>query len=400
MSSVSLDIQIADNQHFNGQLSPLFTKEEAHKASSFHSKVEGYMPTPLCSLSSLASEIGIGKILVKDEAHRFDLSAFKMLGGAYAIARLLCDEYNFNIDDFDFDKVKHEISEKMTFATATDGNHGRGVAWAADKLGQNAVIYMPKGAAVDRVENIRSLGAECIVTDLNYDDTVRLAIKTANENGWKIVQDTAWEGYQEIPTWIMQGYATLAVEAVEQMKQMGIERPTHVFLQAGVGAMAGGVLGYLCHEFGSDSLSSVIIEPDNADCIYRSGISAQGEMVNVEGDLATIMVGLACGEPNPIGWPVLRDCATQFISCEDSIAALGMRVLGNPLGDDPKVISGESGAVGAGLLAAIHLHPAKTTFMEKLNLDDESVVLLINTEGDTDPVHYREVVWQGKHPTV
>lgn len=400
MSTFSLKMEIADNRHFTGQQSPLFTIDEAEKARAFHQKVEGYNPTPLQSLNCLAQEIGVGKILIKDEAHRFDLCAFKMLGGAYAIARLLCDEFTLDINNFDFDKLKNDITEKMTFATATDGNHGRGVAWAANKLGQHAVVYMPKGAADERVNNIRALGAECIVTDMNYDDTVRLAIKTANENNWKIVQDTAWEGYNEIPTWIMQGYTTLAVEAVDQMKEQEIERPTHVLMQAGVGAMAGGVLGYLCDRYGADKLHSVIIEPDLADCIYRSGISETGEMVNVDGDLATIMVGLACGEPNPIGWPVLRDCSTQFVSCQDSVAALGMRVLGNPLGDDPRVVSGESGAVGAGMLAAIHYHPEREKLMEKMGLNKDSVVLLINTEGDTDPVHYREVVWQGKYPTL
>ncbi|MGF1791546.1 diaminopropionate ammonia-lyase [Photobacterium profundum] len=393
-------MEIADNRHYNGQLSSLFTIDEAEKARAFHQKVEGYQATPLQSLDCLAKEIGVGKILVKDESHRFDLCAFKMLGGAYAIARLLCDEYQLDINVFDFDTLKNDIKEKMTFATATDGNHGRGVAWAANKLGQNAVVYMPKGAADERVNNIRALGAECIVTDMNYDDTVRLAIKTAEESGWKVVQDTAWEGYTKIPTWIMQGYTTLAAEAVDQMKAHAVAKPTHVFLQAGVGALAGGVLGYLCDQYGAENLHSVVIEPDQADCIYRSGISADGGMVNVGGDMATIMVGLACGEPNPLGWPVLRDCATQFVSCQDSVAALGMRVLGNPLGDDPRVISGESGAVGAGLLVAAHYHPDREVLMAKLGLNEDSVVLLINTEGDTDPVHYREVVWQGKHPTL
>lgn len=400
MSIFSLKMEIADNRHYNGQLSSLFTIDEAEKARAFHQKVEGYQPTPLQSLDCLAKEIGVGKILVKDESYRFDLCAFKMLGGAYAIARLLCDEYQLDINVFNFDTLKKDIKEKMTFATATDGNHGRGVAWAANKLGQNAVVYMPKGAADERVNNIRALGAECIVTDMNYDDTVRLAIKTAEECSWKIVQDTAWEGYTKIPTWIMQGYTTLAAEAVDQMKNYAVTKPTHVFLQAGVGALAGGVLGYLCDLYGAENLHSVIIEPDQADCIYRSGISADGGMVNVDGDMATIMVGLACGEPNPLGWPVLRDCATQFVSCQDSVAALGMRVLGNPLGDDPRVISGESGAVGAGLLVAAHYHPDREVLMAKMGLNKDSVVLLINTEGDTDPVHYREVVWQGKHPTV
>ncbi|MCK5887558.1 MAG: diaminopropionate ammonia-lyase, partial [Alcanivorax sp.] len=344
MSTFTLKMEIADNRHFNGTLSPLFSVEEAEKARNFHKQVEGYQPTPLQPLDNLAKSIGVGKVLVKDESQRFDLCAFKMLGGAYAIARLLCQEYNIDINDFSFDKLKTDIKEPMTFATATDGNHGRGVAWAANQLGQGAVVYMPKGAAQERVDNIRKLGAECIVTDMNYDDTVRLAIKTADENGWKVVQDTAWEGYTEIPTWIMQGYTTLVAEAVDQMAEMNIEKPTHVLLQAGVGALAGGALGYLTNKYGANGIKSIILEPEQADCIYRSGISEQGEMVNVDGDLDTIMVGLAAGEPNPIGWPVLRDCATQFVSCQDKVAALGMRVLGNPLGNDPRVVSGESGA--------------------------------------------------------
>ncbi|STQ82362.1 Diaminopropionate ammonia-lyase [Hafnia alvei] len=194
----------------------------------------------------------------------------------------------------------------------------------------------------------------------------------------------------------MQGYSTLADEAVEQMQAMGIQRPTHVFLQAGVGAMAGGVLGYLVDVFGAEKLHSVIVEPDLADCVFRSGL--KGEIVNVGGDMATIMAGLACGEPNPLGWPLLRNCATQFISCQDKVAALGMRVLGNPLGSDPRIVSGESGAVGLGVLAAVHHHPKSEELMQQLGLNHDSVVLLISTEGDTDVKHYREVVWEGKHP--
>jgi diaminopropionate ammonia-lyase len=188
----------------------------------------------------------------------------------------------------------------------------------------------------------------------------------------------------------------MADEAVEQMQAMDIDRPTHVLLQAGVGAMAGGVLGYLVDCFGAENLHSVVVEPDQADCLYRSGMA--GKMVNVGGDMRTIMAGLACGEPNPLGWNVLRDCATQFLSCQDTVAALGMRVLGNPLGADPRVVSGESGAVGAGVLMAVHCHPAREPLMHRLGLGRDSVVLLISTEGDTDAKHYREVVWEGKHP--
>lgn len=397
MSVFSLKLAIEQNRLFNGEISPLFTSEQTRKARAFHQKIAGYQPTPLCELNELASLFGVGKILVKDESQRFGLNAFKMLGGTYAIAQLLCEKYQMDINDFSFEKIKNTIKEKMTFATTTDGNHGRGVAWAARQLGQHAVVYMPKGSAQERVDHILNLGAECIVTDMNYDDTVRMTMQTAKERGWEVVQDTAWEGYTKIPTWIMQGYSTLADEAVEQMKQLGIERPTHVFLQAGVGAMAGGVLGYLADVYGAQRLHSVIVEPELADCIYRSGV--KGDIVNVSGDMPTIMAGLACGEPNPLGWTVLRNCATQFISCQDSVAALGMRVLGNPTGKDPRIISGESGAVGLGVLAAVHYHPQRETLMAKLGLNRNSVVLVISTEGDTDVKHYREVVWEGAYPT-
>lgn len=395
MSVFTLKIDIADNHFYNGETSPLFSQKQAKVARQFHQKIAGYRPTPLCALDSLASLFGVKKILVKDESKRFGLNAFKMLGGAYAIARLLCEKYQLDIETLSFAQLKNAIGEKMTFATTTDGNHGRGIAWAAQQLGQHAVIYMPKGSAQERVDAILNLGAECIVTDMNYDDTVRLTMQHAQQNGWEVVQDTAWEGYTKIPTWIMQGYATLADEAVEQMREMGIT-PTHVLLQAGVGAMAGGVLGYLVDIYGPQNLRSIIVEPDKADCIYRSGV--KGDIVNVGGDMATIMAGLACGEPNPLGWEILRNCATQFISCQDSVAALGMRVLGNPYGDDPRVISGESGAVGLGVLAAVHHHPQRQALMAKLALDKDAIVLVISTEGDTDVKHYREVVWEGKHP--
>lgn len=394
MSVFSLKIDIADNHFFTGETSPLFSQQHAQQARHFHQKIVGYQPTPLYALDELARLFGVKKILVKDESQRFELNAFKMLGGAYAIAQLLCEKYHLNIADFSFETIKTTISEKMTFATTTDGNHGRGVAWAAKQLGQNAVVYMPKGSAQERVDAILKLGAECIVTDMNYDDTVRLTMKNAQQNGWEVVQDTAWEGYTKIPTWIMQGYATLADEAVEQMNAQAV-KPTHVFLQAGVGAMAGGVLGYLVDVYGPRNLHSVIVEPELADCVYRSGV--KGEIVNVGGDMATIMAGLACGEPNPLGWEVLRNCATQFISCQDAVAALGMRVLGNPPGNDHRVISGESGAVGFGVLAAVHHHPQRDALMTKLGLNSDSVVLVISTEGDTDVKHYREVVWEGKH---
>lgn len=399
MSQFSLKMDIADNRFYTGKkagtTSAVFSRNEAQKARAFHSQLAGYQPTPLCQLTALAGLFGVRNILVKDESKRFGLNAFKMLGGAYAIVRLLCEKYDLDLATCSFEKLKTRIPQQMTFATTTDGNHGRGVAWAAQQLGQNAVVYMPHGSAQERVEHIRSLGAVCEVTEMNYDDTVRLTMKNAAEKGWVIVQDTAWEGYTQIPTWIMQGYGTMADEAIEQITQAGLTPPTHVFLQCGVGAMAAGVLGCLVDAYGSDNLHSVLVEPDQADCLYRSGM--QGQPVNVGGKMATIMAGLACGEPNPLGWPLLRNCVYQFMSCQDSVAALGMRILGNPLGNDPRIISGESGAIGLGVLAAVYHHPQREQLMKKLKLDLDSVVLLLSTEGDTDVKHYREVVWEGRY---
>lgn len=159
--------------------------------------------------------------------------------------------------------------------------------------------------------------------------------------------------------------------------------------------MAAGVLGYLVDYYGAGKLHAIIVEPDRADCLYRS--AQKGEIVNVCGDMNTIMAGLACGEPNPLGWPVLRHNVRQFISCEDNVAALGMRVFGNPLGNDPRIISGESGAAGMGVLAALLYHPQRVTLRRRLNLSTHSCILVFNTEGDTDPQHYRDVVWAGKY---
>lgn len=391
-------MEIADNRNFTGKRSPVFCRMEAQKARRFHSTIKGYLPTPLRCLDAFAQMLGVSKVLVKDESQRFGLNAFKMLGASYAIARLLCERYDIDIADFTTENFRARGYPRITFATATDGNHGRGVAWAARELGQRAVIYMPQGSTQERQDHITRLGAECVVTDMNYDDTVRHSVRIALEHDWEVVQDTSWEGYTRVPSWIMQGYSTLADEAVEQMHAMGAERPTHVFLQAGVGALAAGVLGYLVDVFGAKRLHSVIVEPELASCLYLSGI--KGEMVKVGGRMETIMAGLACGEPNPIGWPLLRSCVSQFTSCSDSVAALGMRVLGSPLDADPRIVSGESGAIGMGVLAAIHFDPDREARMRQFKLARDSVVLLINTEGDTDQLSYREVVWGGRYPCV
>lgn len=386
-------LNITKNNFYNCQQSPLFTVEIAKQARAFHRQINGYQPTPLVSLRLLAGRLGVKSILVKDESKRFGLNAYKALGGSYALGRLLAKHMDMDIADIDLATVASKLDKPLVFATATAGNHGTGVAWAAQKMGQQAVVYMPKGSSLISAERIQKLGAECIITEVNYDDTVRLANKTAAENGWMLVQDTAWEGYEEIPTWISQGYMTMADEAIEQAATLSTGLPTHVFLQAGVGSMAGGVLGYLINKLGSGNFQTIIAEPSAADCLYRSATSAQGEMVNVIGDLNTIMAGLACGEPNPVTWPVLRDNGNYFASIDDSISAVGMRVLGNPLLEDTPIISGESGAITLGLLYRLCSDLANINIRQDMGLNEDSVVLLFNTEGDTNPARYRDIVW-------
>ena len=390
-------LNIAKNSFYAGQISPLFTVEIAKQARAFHCQIDGYQPTPLVSLPLLADRLGVKSILVKDESKRFGLNAYKALGGSYALGCLLAKHLNMDIADIDLATVASKLDKPLVFATATAGNHGTGVAWAAQKMGQQAVVYMPKGSSLVSAERIRKLGAECIITEVNYDDTVRLANKTAAENGWTLVQDTAWEGYEEIPTWISQGYMTMADEAIEQAATLSTGLPTHVFLQAGVGSMAGGVLGYLINKLGSGNFQTIIAEPSAADCLYRSATSAQGEMVNVTGELNTIMAGLACGEPNPVTWPVIKDCSHYFASLDDSVATIGMRVLGNPLLGDTPIISGESGAISLGLLYRLCSDADNLDNRKEMGLDKDSVVLLFNTEGDTNPARYRDIVWNCQH---
>ncbi|HIF9368754.1 TPA: diaminopropionate ammonia-lyase [Photobacterium damselae] len=385
-------LKVSQNSYFSGQTSPLFTQEMAKETRTFHQKIEGYSPTPLVSLPNLAQLFGVKSILVKDESKRFGLNAFKVLGGSYALGQALAEHLNVDINDIDLKTVASKLEQPLVFTTATAGNHGTGVAWAAREMGQKAVVYMPKGSPQASVERIRGLGAECIVTDVNYDDTVRLANKTAEENGWMLVQDTAWEGYEQIPIWISQGYMTMADEALEQAIALA-EQPTHIMLQAGVGAMAGGVLGYFADALGSDKFTAIIGEPAAADCIYRSGI--KGEMENVSGDLTSIMAGLACGEPNPVTWPILRDCSHSFISAKDEVAALGMRILGNPLAGDSVVTSGESGALSMGILHQLMTTEDGRQQAEKMGLNRDSVIMIFSTEGDTNPERYRRIVWTG-----
>lgn len=369
------------------------SRRVARQVRSYHRTVPGYAPTPLRSLPGLASALGIRALYIKDESLRFGLNAFKALGATWALARVIArelglDHREMQFQDFLNPDIRSRI-QKMNFATCTDGNHGRGVAWAAKNLGCRARIYMPAGTVESRIKNIEREGARVVVTEMNYDDTVRLAAAEARKNNWHLVQDTAWEGYETIPLWILQGYTTMADEALDQIEKSAMPLPTHLFLQAGVGSMAAAVLGYFAHALKENCPATYIIEPDRADCFYRSALA--GEMQAVTGDLDTMMAGLACGEPNPYAWQILKDLATGFISCSDRTAALGMTTLARPLADDPPIVSGESGAVGPGLAKALMTDPAFVRIKEDMGFSRDSVLLCFSTEGDTDPVNYKKI---------
>lgn len=378
-----------------------FGYENSRKVNAFHRSFPEYRPTPLVNLESLSKALGVKSFKIKDESFRFGLNAFKVLGGSYAIGTYISRKLGMDIGELSFNRMtSNEIRSKLgnvTFVTATDGNHGRGVAWTASRLKQNCVVYMPKGSAMERLNNIKALGADASITDLNYDDAVRLASEGVEKNGWVLVQDTAWDGYEDVPHWIMEGYTTMGYEIVEQLDG---EIPTHIFLQAGVGAMSGAMTAFFSDLYkGNEKPSITVVEPNKADCIYRTAKAADGKLHFVKGNMDSIMAGLCCGEPCSIGWGILRDYADNFVSVPDTVAAKGMRILGNPLGSDSRVISGESGACTTGLVAELMQNKELGWLREQIGLDSDSCVLCISTEGDTDRENYRRIVWDGLYPS-
>ena len=377
---------------------PVMSLENVAKARAFHQSFPQYAVTPLAKLGGMAQYLGLGGFYVKDESYRFGLNAFKVLGGSFAMARYVAEQLGRDVSEMTYDyltsqTLKDEFGQ-ATFFTATDGNHGRGVAWAANKLGQKAVVLMPKGTVQTRFDNIAREGAKVTIEEVNYDECVRRANALAEQTEHGVmVQDTAWDGYEKIPAWIMQGYGTMASEAAEQLEADGVKRPTHVFVQAGVGSLAGAVVGYFANRYPDNPPKFIVMEAQAADCLYQGAKAGDGKIRFVEGDLATIMAGLACGEPNTISWDILRNHVACFVSCPDWVSAKGMRMLGAPVKGDPQVVSGESGAVGMGLISTLMQSDEYKELREAIGLDESSQVLMFSTEGDTDPVNYKKIVW-------
>ena len=371
-----------------------FSSAETSHVRNFHRTLPNFQPTPLAKLDNLARQLGVTSIRVKDESHRCGLNAFKILGASFALSAHLAQRLNLSPNNLSFTAfqspgLKQRVKD-ITCITATDGNHGKAVAWTAQQLGCRAVIFMPRGTTSARLKSIRNLGADASIIDGNFDDAVQLAADRARRNRWLLIQDTAWVGYEDIPRQVMQGYLTMFDEAVEQLSP---ERPSHVFIQCGVGSLAGSLQGYLVEKYGDQRPLLTVVEPTRAACYYQSIKAVDGRPHKVGGDLNTIMAGLACGDPSIISWKILRDYADAFAACPDDVTTKGMRVLGNPLAGDDRVISGESGAVTLGLLINLLKQPELEPLKKYLNINSDARILLFSTEGDTDPEMYRKIVW-------
>jgi diaminopropionate ammonia-lyase len=340
----------------------------------------GYEPTPLLELPHLARRLGVGTLRYKDEGGRLGLGSFKALGGAYGVLRVLERELRRRgsgpVSSRDLLSGSHgDRVREITVTCASLGNHGRSVAWGASAFGCRAVIFIPAGTEPDRVSAIEELGARVIPVVGSYDDAVRTAARSAEEKkGWHVVSDTAYPGYEEIPRFILQGYTVIPREALNQMGEG--RRPTHVFLQAGVGGLAAGVTAFFWEELGPRRPLVTVVEPTEADCLLESALV--GHPSPSPGSLDTTMSCLACREPSTLAWRILDRGANAFVTVHDHAAEETVALLAGGLEGDPPVRSQPSGVAGlTGLIAAL-FEPALS---EPLDLGEYSDVLIIGSEG-------------------
>jgi diaminopropionate ammonia-lyase len=351
----------------------------------------GYAPTPLRHLEELAARAGVAEIAYKDEASRFGLGSFKAIGGAYAVCKLLRQKVGEKtsaiIASADLNSSRYAaITGQITVTCATDGNHGRAVAWGAQTFGCRCVIYVHETVSEARCRAIAKYGAEVRRVAGTYDDAVRRAASDATTYGWFVVSDTSYEGYTDVPRDVMQGYSLMADEALAQGRP-----PSHVFVQGGVGGLAAGLCAYFWERLGSGRPRFVIVEPDKADCLYRSAVV--GKPAIAPGALDTIMAGLACGEVSLLAWQILEAGADDFMTIADKAAVDCMRLLAEGRFGDPPIVAGESAVAG---LAGLLLASADPKLRRILKLGGDSRILVFGTEGATDPDLYTRLV--GRSP--
>ena len=373
---------IPNPYRFSGQS----IKENSDTAYNFHKTLPGYLPTPLLNLRHFAQKIGIGDCYIKDESQRLGLNAFKVLGASYAMAEEIKKYVPEGQSNLSFESIKsHKTSIKdLTFVTATDGNHGRAVAWCAEQYGCRAVVFMPKGSSEIRLKSILEHKAKAEITELNYDETVKYAESEAIKNNWVLLQDSSWPGYTEVPRNIMVGYKTMVQEFFEQTSDW----PTHVIAQAGVGSFAASIFSSFISST-KQQPKFILLEPSGAACFFNS-VKVGDKKPHLTSDLNTMMAGLSCGMPSILAWDIIVPIADIFVICEDNIAIKGMQILSQPTEGDPSIISGESGAVPIGFLHEVATNPLYSDLRDQIQLDVSSKVLFFSTEGDTDPELYKK----------
>ena len=371
---------------YPAELKRITSLERAREALEVISHWPGYAPTPLYRLQSIAAQIGVKDIFYKDESQRFHLKSFKALGGAYAVARQLQQAILRETgEDADINALLERrypsVVEKLVISCATDGNHGRSVAWGCQMFGCQCVIYIHRDVSTGRQQAMEDFGARVVRIDGNYDDSVRLAASEAEKHARIIVSDTSYPGYMDIPRDVALGYTVMLAESVQQMRD---ERPTHVFIQGGVGGLASAVCAYFWELFGAGRPRFAVVEPEKANCLQQSARS--GKPVAVEGDLETLMAGLSCGEVSLLAWEILKSGADDFMTVGEDSVAQCMRLLAR---DPLSIEAGESAVAGLAAAIAAREDPEMAA---RLGLDENSLVFVIGTEGATDPELYRQLV--------
>jgi len=362
--------EFLDNKNYSfdkKQILSSLSKKEIDNAYSSISKWEGYNPTPLISLNKLSKELNLNNIYYKDENKRFDLKSFKALGGAYAVEKVT------------------QGNKDIVVATATAGNHGRSVAWGARRLGLKCKIFISEFVSDARGQAMADLGADVIKVKGNYEKSLMECIKQSTENNWQIVQDVAWKDYMQVPTYTMAGYTVMMKEIVDQINN---EKISHIILQAGVGGMAGAMVAGIARYLDNVPIT-IVVEPDSAACVLESIKTGKIEKVDIKRE--SLMGGMSCGEVSLVPWEILKNSVKYCISLPDDDIAKTMRLLGNSTFSEEKIVAGENSAPGViSLIACCEDEKIK----EKIGLSENSNVMLIGCEGDTDQKMYQKLINQ------
>ena len=377
------------SNRYTTEMQSILSLHSGENAQDAISKWPGYEASPLHQLRGFAQRSRVGNVYYKDESERFGLKSFKALGGSYAVACQLLVEIEkqtgsqASMEDL-FSGKYAELVSNITVATATDGNHGRSVAWGAEMFGCPCVIYIHAEVSNGREQAMAKFGADVRRIDGNYDDSVKVVAQEAERNNWIIISDNSYPGYLDIPKFVTAGYTVMLGEVVEQLSG---HIPSHIFIQGGCGGLASAVCGYFWELWGEKRPRLIVVEPANANCLQLSAL--HGKMMVVDGALETLMAGLSCGEVSQIAWEILATGADDFITLPERFVPLAMQAMANGIEGDPRIEAGESAVAGVGaLLALADDNEARGV----LNFGEESSVLVFGTEGATDPELYEQLI--------